>query len=520
MSLIVSSRFLVLTKKNVSSTGCKLQPSVLQDSIGPHIIVTCANLSGKLYLSKLDESKKPLPKCVLVNGSWFSPSEVESLAGKKAKRWKQSLQHLHKPLSDYILSCSSVSLSQQSMSAVNTNTTVVDNTGTSQSGSSQASVNQPVSVSTGLNTPSSQSEQHSSSTGGSPVTTRPNPPLVDTVLSFIAAYRLKGDTDSLKNIVVERFSNDDVEVAKRLLWDSGGSYLLAKGLVFHARRDSDRQSQLVAHVEDILRAFDVLDSSDAIPTICCEASSLHRIPPLSLATGVQPGVSYAAAASSESPEASHPPSVVSRKCYVSQRPSPSADDRSCNVILFGLPEGRSLVESKKVVDEILELLSGKPIQIKDMFRLGKYVQPTTSSSRPRPILIKLCTAWDRKLVLLRKSSLREFRIKRLFLREDVSPDHKLRSRKPSPSVESHSGNSSQAHPVSHSSPSSEAQSLSYTSGDSAPLNRGSLSSATCDTSSKSVSTTPVRAVSQPPSSSSPISAAVTQGSLDVSHGSA
>ena len=126
------------------------------------------------------------------------------------------------------------------MSAVNTNTTVVDNTGTSQSGSSQASVNQPVSVSTDLNTPSSQSEQHSSSTGGSPVTTRPNPPLVDTVLSFIAAYRLKGDTDSLKKIVVERFSNDDVEVAKRLLWDSGGSYLLAKGLVFHARRDSDR----------------------------------------------------------------------------------------------------------------------------------------------------------------------------------------------------------------------------------------------------------------------------------------
>ena len=331
--------------------------------------------------------------------------------------------------------------------------------------------------------------------------------------------------------------------------------------MFHARCDSDRRSQLVARVDDILRAFDVLDSSDAIPTICCEASLLHRIPPRSrdpvaeqvhsnsqalqalssviegldkklsssflvsgvsspVATGVQPGVSYAAAASSECPEASHPPSVVSRKCYVSQRPSPSVDDRSCNVILFGLPEGRSLVESKKVVDEILELLSSKPIQIKDMFRLGKYAQPTTFSSCPRPILIKLCTAWDRKLVLLRKASLREFRIKRLFLREDVSPDHKLRSRKPSPSVESHSGISSQAHPVSHSSPSSEAQSLSYTSGDSAPLNRGPLSSATCDTSSKSVSTMPVRAVSQPPSSSSPISAAVTQGSLDVSHGSA
>ena len=95
-------------KKDVPS-GCKLQSSIVQDSIGPHIIVTCANLSGKLYLLKLDESKKPLPKCVLINGSWFSPSEVESLAAKKAKKWKQSLQHLDKPLSHYILSCSSVS---------------------------------------------------------------------------------------------------------------------------------------------------------------------------------------------------------------------------------------------------------------------------------------------------------------------------------------------------------------------------------------------------------------------------
>ena len=540
-------------KKDVPS-GCKLQPSIVQDSIGPHIIVTCANLSGKLYLLKLDESKKPLPKCVLINGSWFSPSEVESLAGKKAKKWKQSLQHLDKPLSHYILSCSSVSLSQQSISANNANRDVVDNTGVSQSGSSQASLNPSASVSSGLNTPISQAQQQGSFTA----TTKPNAPLVDTVLSFIAAYRLKGDTDSLKKIVVERFCNDDVEAAKRLLWDSCSSHLLAKGLVFHTRRDSDRRSQLEAHLDDIIHAFDVLDSSDSIPTICCEASSLHRIPPLSLdpvaeqvhsnsqalralssvieclekklssflvsgvsspvTSGAPPGVSYAAAASSDSPGDSHHPPVTSRKVYVSPRSFPSTDDRSCNVILFGLPEGRSLVESKMLVDEVLEFLSGKHIPIKDVFRLGKYVQPS-ASSHPRPILIKLCTAWDRKLVLLHKTSLKTFRIKSLFLREDVSPDHKLRSRKPKPSVESHSGDSSQAHSASaasHFSPSSKAQHTS------APDNSGSLSSATCDMASMSVSTMPVRAMSQPLSSPppSPSSVAVIRGSLDDSHGSA
>ena len=58
--------------------------------------------------------------------------------------------------------------------------------------------------------------------------------------------------------------------------------LEANGLVFHARRDSDNRSQLVANLDDIVQALEVLDSSDTIPTIYCEASQLHRIPPLSL----------------------------------------------------------------------------------------------------------------------------------------------------------------------------------------------------------------------------------------------
>ena len=44
---------------------------------------------------------------------------------------------------------------------------------------------------------------------------------------------------------------------------------------------------------------------------------------------------------------------------------------------------------------------------------------------PRPILVKLSTAWDCKLALSRRVKLKEFHIKRLFLREDVAPDHRL-----------------------------------------------------------------------------------------------
>ena len=91
----------------------------------------------------------------------------------------------------------------------------------------------------------------------------------------------------------------------------------------------------------------------------------------------------------------------------------------CFVILFRLPENQTIVEAKGVVDEMFDFLIGKQVQIKDILRLGRFRSLASPSSRPRPLLIKLCTVWDCKLLLLRKSNLREFRIKRLFLREDV-----------------------------------------------------------------------------------------------------
>ena len=112
---------------------------------------------------------------------------------------------------------------------------------------------------------------------------------------------------------------------------------------------------------------------------------------------------------------------------ISKLPS-SSDIRDCNLILFGLPEGKSIVDTKESVDEMFEFLVGKSVIVKDMFRLGKYGSSRGAEGphRPRPVLIKLTTPWDRKLILLQKSNLRNFKIPRLFLREDLPPEHKLR----------------------------------------------------------------------------------------------
>ena len=53
-------------------------------------------------------------------------------------------------------------------------------------------------------------------------------------------------------------------------------------LTMQARRDSDGRSQLVADLEDILKAFEALDRADSIPPIFCEASDLLRLPSLTL----------------------------------------------------------------------------------------------------------------------------------------------------------------------------------------------------------------------------------------------
>ena len=66
------------------------------------------------------------------------------------------------------------------------------------------------------------------------------------------------------------------------MWESCADALRALNLPYQQRRDSDKRRQLTADVEDIIMAFDALDSNDSIPPIYCEASDLYKLPPISL----------------------------------------------------------------------------------------------------------------------------------------------------------------------------------------------------------------------------------------------
>ena len=102
--------------------------------------------------------------------------------------------------------------------------------------------------------------------------------LLSSALSFIKAYRLKGDKDSLKRRVYDLFSSEEVDHAKTLLWNHCMQDLEAAGLQYNARRASDKPSQLTANLDDIVQAFNCLDSADLVHSFYCEALDLLGIP--------------------------------------------------------------------------------------------------------------------------------------------------------------------------------------------------------------------------------------------------
>ena len=75
---------------------------VLNDDVeGDYIDIRCGSLDGKFFYTRLKDSTGNLGaiKCILVNKVWYTPCEFETKGGKaKAKYWKKSISHQGKQL--------------------------------------------------------------------------------------------------------------------------------------------------------------------------------------------------------------------------------------------------------------------------------------------------------------------------------------------------------------------------------------------------------------------------------------
>ena len=415
------------------------------------VSVKCGSVCGILYLDKLkSKGHKGSLKCIYSGGTWYTPVEFECLGGKaKSKNWRKSILHDNVQLGIFLTS--------------------VDFPGTRS----------------GSQSPRQLSPLRTCATDKSTL-------LIDPVLAFIKAFRLKGDNVKLKQAVISRFDSLSLSTAHRLLWDTCGSDLELLGLSFHQRRASEKRQLSDIILADILVALDKLDDNDKIPAVYCEALDLIRLPSLVLDPVSRQVETNTTTLASLVHVVHELPSKVSnavsepvKKCYsdvdlmisnvklqldqfvssiktltssqISTRASPllgSASkagsssvsssikssvtsgtkhspqfDRSRNVILFGLPES-SLLQTKSAIDSMSTHLIGKSVKVLDAFRLGrKSPEASVSTARPRPLLIKLDSSWDRRLLLASCRKLKGYTTQKLFLREDLPPEARITKHK-------------------------------------------------------------------------------------------
>jgi len=81
----------------------------------------------------------------------------------------------------------------------------------------------------------------------------------------------------------------------------------------------------------------------------------------------------------------------------------STTDRSANVVVFGVKESSDMPVWRQAVTNAFRHILGHDVDIDDMFRVGRY-----SAGKIRPIIVRLHSAWDRRLLLSRTFKLKSF----------------------------------------------------------------------------------------------------------------
>jgi len=256
--------------------------------------------------------------------------------------------------------------------------------------------------------------------------------------------------DGIRHVVLSFYTPEEITIAKKLLVRE--FFVQIKNTSFTTeRRSSAVRPAHDAEIDDIIGILDDLDAQQALDTYLFVSSDITRIPkygPEELNIGavverqlrVETVVDNLAApveqlssrfGTGESVQPTSTESVdkfaglldnrisslsamldaqvteIKKTCSqtlktsvtpVQQQP---VIDRSCNIVLFGVDDcngNDSTMRSK--VDDILLCVNGQPVVVRDMFRLGRY-----QAGKNRPILVKLQSAWDRRIILSKRSTL-------------------------------------------------------------------------------------------------------------------
>jgi len=292
------------------------------------------------------------------------------------------------------------------------------------------------------------------------------------LLAYVAYYRNNSTVSTLTDVVSKHFSAADISEAKRLLVLEFQSAVDVSQFTSERRKSAVR-SACDAEIDDIVGILHAVDEDQslALDNYVFVASDFKQLPKfgpeelniavvvdrqatmeasiqqltktvqqLSVSSAPDPSEVAArqAAADAVSKEmrdfnnsanarldqlnsiCSHMAlsvqSVENAVSQFNQRSSPRAvqpDDRALNVVVFGVREDCSAAVWRKSVDDAFNHVLSHVADVADMFRAGRFV-----TGKTRPVIVKLRTAGDRRLLLANRTKRKDFTAYKLFLSAD------------------------------------------------------------------------------------------------------
>ena len=207
-----------------------------------------------------------------------------------------------------------------------------------------------------------------------------------------------------------------------------------------------------AELDNLVDFINCLDEAESLPPVCVYASDLSTLPTVVIAsTSSSPSELPRVDQSVQLNKIQSDIEKLSKdlkenwadikkilKCNLSHAQSGGACVQAPQSAAPLLDVSSRTKVKPKLVDRshnvIFEFAVGRKIELADCRRIGKYLQGQVKS---RPLLVKLVSAWDRRLLLSTKFKLRGFTDAWIFLREDLAPEDRRTNNVKSKAVSGH-----------------------------------------------------------------------------------
>ena len=294
--------------------------------------------------------------------------------------------------------------------------------------------------------------------------------IVNELLTYIKFYRNCANLGYLKKVVLGFYAANDITIAKAKLLSTFSC--LQETSYATGRRGSSARSQHEAELDDIIGAFAAVDSKGLLKGVHFVAENLDQLPKYgpeeinicavvdrqrvidtnlsALATRLDDmekttdgSVNNTALASLTSTMADLDKKMTNAMEMLSARiennnaciaavtetinkvrgppvASTSEASSAMNIIVCGVVECKNPLQWRSLIDDALQFLVGRPVDISDMARIGGPYK----EGRTRPVLVKLRSVWDRRIILSTRYKLKGYK-DRIY----IYPDEPLETRR-------------------------------------------------------------------------------------------